>query len=143
MAAGICLGSRPVTVAALAACVAGFTLRVIPCRRGTPETPVYSTHSSRSKHAYDAEPNLLRRFVARRAVLAAAGGGPNDEMGVVERGAQRVSVARDAAARAAQLQVLLEALVAHPADEWVRDLAKLFLAQLDANPDGAVRDCDG
>jgi hypothetical protein len=93
---------------------------------------VYSTHtaSNRSKHAYDAETNLLRRFLARRDALAAAGGGPADEMGVVERGARRVMVGMDAETRAAQLQVLLEVLVAHPTDEWVRDLAKLFLVQI-------------
>jgi hypothetical protein len=101
---------------------------------------VFTTHNDPSKHAYDTETNLLRRFLARRDALAANGGGPNSEMGVVERGAQRVLVARDAPARAAQLQVLLEALVAHPNDEWVRDLAKLFLAQLDGNPDGAAHD---
>jgi hypothetical protein len=102
---------------------------------------VYTTHSSsRSKHAYDAETNLLRRFLARRDALAATGGGPDDEIGVVERGARRVPVGRDASARAAQLQVLLEALVAHPNDEWVRDLAKLYLVHLD---EVLARGCDG
>jgi hypothetical protein len=120
--------------------MAASTFVVIPYRRGLWRSPVYSTHASGSKHAYDAETNLLRRFVARRAVLAAAGGGLDGELAVVERGAQRIPVGLDAPTRAAQLQVLLEVLVAYPTDEWVRDLAKLFLAQLDA---AVVRDCDG
>ena len=95
--------------------------------------------TSRSKHDYDAAENLLRRFVDRRAVLAATGGGLNGELAAIEHGAERIVPGADAPTRAAQLQVLLEVLVAHPADEWVRDLAKLFLAQLDGDPDRAVR----
>ena len=101
---------------------------------------MYSFHSMKSKHDYDRETDLLRRFVARRAGLAAAGGGLDGELAAVERGAARILSDADAVTRAAQLQTLLEALVADPADEWVRDLAKLYLAQLDA---ALVRDCDG
>jgi hypothetical protein len=102
---------------------------------------VYSTHSSRSKHAYDAETDLLRRFVARRAVLATTGGGLDGELAAVERGAQWTLANTDAPTRIAQLQALLEALVADPTNDWVRKLAGLYLARLDGV--GSVRDCDG